>query len=331
MSSTTPPTRTQPILILGAGELALSILTSVITHPNFSPTTTPLTLALRPSTYTTPSPTLTAALEPYTSTNRLTLLSLDLSSPTATLTDAFRPYHTVIHAAGMTSPPGTQLGITKAAVAAGVSRYVPWQFGVDYDILGPEAGGGLFGEQCEVRKVLRDQTQTGWVVLSCGVFMSFLFEEFWGVVTKPKEEEAEDGEGRKKVRVRALGGWEDGITVTEAGDIGRVMAALALDDEGEDKRWDDGEVVFIAGDMLTYEELAGVVGKVMGREVVRELWDREWLKGKMEENAEDKLWKYRVVFGGGKGVSWPVEGTWSQRRGMKMVGVEEWLRKNWRD
>lgn len=195
---------------------------------------------------------------------------------------------------------------------------MPWQAGVDYDVLGPEAGRGLFSEQCGVRQLLRAQGETQWVVVSCGIFMSFLLEEAWGVVSREA-----DGD---KVRVTALGSWEDGITVTAVEDIARVYAALVLEKE-QSMEW--GKPVFIAGETLTYEQFTEAMGRVTGKEVVRELWDRDTLKQQMEKNPDDKLWAYRAVFGGGVGVSWPVKGTWSEKRGMKMTGVENWMKKNW--
>lgn len=222
----------------------------------------------------------------------------------------------------MAAPKGTQERITRAALEGRVRRYMPWQAGVDYDILGPQAGRGLFSEQCGVRRLLREQEVTKWVIVSCGIFMSFLFEEAWGVVTP--ETPGENGD--PKVRVRALGSWEDGITVTAVEDIARTYATLLLEEE-QSCQW--GKPVSIAGETLTYMQFADVVGRVTGKEVVRELWDRDMLKEQMEKNPDDKLWAYRAVFGGGVGVSWPLRGTWSDKRGMKMTGVEEWMRKNW--
>jgi hypothetical protein len=38
---------------------------------------------------------------------------------------------------------------------AGVERYVPWQFGVDYDVVGRGSGQEVFDEQSDVRDMLR--------------------------------------------------------------------------------------------------------------------------------------------------------------------------------
>lgn len=318
------------ILILGAGELGHSIITSLLSHPLYTPKTTALTLLLRPSTLTNPSPSKNSTLTTYRSQS-ITLLPCDLhASSESTLTALFHDFDVVIHAGGMTAPSGTMLKITNAVIAAGVRLYMPWQHGVDYDVIGPEAGEGLFGEQCRVREVLRAQEGKGtqWVVVSCGMFMSFLFEEWWGVVRRVEGLGSEEGKGmeRETVDVTALNSWETRLTVTTAEDIGRVVAEIVLD--GSLAEMD--RPVFIAGQTFTYNELADMLERVTGKEVVRKVWTLEELNEESRQAPEDKLWKYRVVFGEGRGISWPVEGCWSQRKGWELEGVEGWLGRNWK-
>jgi hypothetical protein len=54
----------------------------------------------------------------------------------AELAAAFGRYDTVVSCLGFAAGPGTQRKLTEAALAAGVRRYLPWQFGVDYDLVG---------------------------------------------------------------------------------------------------------------------------------------------------------------------------------------------------
>jgi DNA-binding transcriptional regulator/RsmH inhibitor MraZ len=318
-----PSDNEMSILLLGAGELGSAILTSLLAHPLYNGTTKthPITLSLRPSTLSNPPPHRLGELASYRAAS-IALLGLDTETASvAELSAAFAGFETVIHAGGMYARAGTQRRVTEAVLEAGVKRYMPWQHGVDYDVLGPEAGGGLFAEQCGVRTLLRSQDATAWVVVGCGVFVSFLFEDFWGVVSRA------DSGGR--LRVRALGSWDDGITATSVRDIGRTVAALVLEEEQE-AQWREGHKVFIAGETLSYAQLADLVEKVSGEEVMRELWDQERFQQGMREEPEQKLWKYRAVFGGGEGVSWSEEGTWSHERGMKMTSIEDWMRENWK-
>ena len=49
---------------------------------------------------------------------------------------------------------------------ADVKRYFPWQFGVDYDVIGRGSAQDLFDEQLDVRDLLRSQNRMEWVIVS---------------------------------------------------------------------------------------------------------------------------------------------------------------------
>jgi hypothetical protein len=84
--------------------------------------------------------------------------------------------------------PGSQLKLTRAVLEAGVSRYFPWQYGIDYDVVGGGSAQDLFDEQLEVRNLLRSSssssspTSVDWIIVSTGVFMSFLLVPEFGPV-----------------------------------------------------------------------------------------------------------------------------------------------------
>ncbi|KAJ9663833.1 hypothetical protein H2198_000593 [Neophaeococcomyces mojaviensis] len=319
---------TRHILILGAGELGTAIINALLNHPAYDATTTSITLVVRPETLASLPAVITVPVEvdtgsktAYLSSIRsrgVHLISADLVADSLdTLTVLFEPYTTVIHAGAMSLPPGTQLKVTHAAIAAGVDEYVPWQWGVDYDLIGRSGGMGLFAEQNEVRGLLRSQTnekKTKWWIVSCGVFMSFLFEEFWGVVMRHS-----DG---KVNGVRALGGWDHELTVTTAEDIARCNAELVLVDTDIRDR-----VVFIAGESMQYDQFADLVEQIVGRKLKRELWTTEWLRKQAEKDERNKLWKYRVVFSEGVGLSWAKEKAYNHVKGIEMEGVEGWMKR----
>ena len=115
-----------------------------------------------------------------------------------------RPFDTVINCTGFVAGPRTQLRLTRAVLAAGVRRHIPWQFGVDYDIVGKGSGQPVFDEQFDVRGMLRGQYRTEWIIISTGMFTSFLFEKTAGIV------DLDAG------IVRGLGSWATQVTVTPA-------------------------------------------------------------------------------------------------------------------
>ena len=308
-------TKKNSILVLGDGELENAILDSFLEHPQFSKETTPLTLLVRPSSLNSDAPDKKAQYDQLRERSiNLVPGDIDLDSQES-LAKIFAGYNTIIQAAGMTSPPGTHLKVTHAILEAGVEFYIPWQHGVNYDAIGRDGGFGLFTEQIDVRDLLRSQSKTHWTVISCGIFMSFIFEEFWGVVTKQA-----DG----KIKVTALNSWDDWITTTTARDIGRCSAELVLSDRNS-----RDNIIYIAGDTLKYSEFADAVQMTTGKEVIREVWPLEYLKEEARKDPENKLKKYHVVFSEGTGLSWPKENTWSAKRGMDMEDVATWISKNW--
>lgn len=297
------------ILVLGAGELGTAILSALATHPSRT-TTTALSVLLRPSTIASPDPAKRALLSRLRAQN-ITLIPGDVVHDSeAHLAALFAAHDTLVNATGMALPPGTQTRICRAALASGCARYFPWQFGVDYDVIGPDSSQDLFTEQLGVRALLRGQEGMEWVIVSTGMFTSFLFEPAFGLV----------GAGRDVVT--GIGGWGNAITVTSPRDIGRVVAELALVDV------EVKGVVFTAGDTVTMARLAEIVEGVTGREVMRELKGVEQLKEELKENPEDGMRKYRVVFAEGVGVSWEKEKTFNVQRGMEMESAEDWARAN---
>ncbi|MFB9915781.1 NmrA family NAD(P)-binding protein [Gluconobacter kanchanaburiensis] len=106
----------------------------------------------------------------------LQIVYADLATETVEdLSVLFAKFNTIICCTGFVGGPGTQRKITSAVLKAGVDRYVPWQFGVDYDVVGRGSGQPVFDEQSDVRDMLRCQSATRWIIVSTGIFTSFRF------------------------------------------------------------------------------------------------------------------------------------------------------------
>ena len=304
---------TNNILVLGAGELGTAILTSLSKH---SPPSTKIAVLLRPSTLTSTSPTKVKELA-YLKSLNITFLPGDIaSSSIPSLASLFSPYDLLISCLGFSSGPGSQLKIARAVLAAKAKQYIPWQFGVDYDVIGRGSAQNLFDEQLDVRDLLRGQNGgTEWIIVSTGMFTSFLFEESFGLVVAKGEEE---------VVVRALGGWENKVTVTSPVDIGELTARVVFDRGLE---WNS--VVYTAGESISYGGLADVVESLSGKRVGREAWTVEGLKEELRGDPTDGLKKYRVVFAEGRGVSWGVEKTYNVQKGIKVQDVKSFAIESW--
>ena len=212
---------------------------------------------------------------------------------------------------GFVGGAGTQRKLARAVLDAGVRRYVPWQFGVDYDAIGRGSAQDLFDEQLDVRDLLRGQSRTAWIIISTGMFTSFLFEPSFGVVDLARG------------AVHALGGWDNAVTVTTPEDIGALTAEVLFAEPPI-----INQVVYTAGDTITYERLADTIDATLDRRVQRIEWSVPRLKAELARDPDDAIKKYRVVFAESRGVAWNPDQTFNAQRGIRVVGVERWLREH---
>ena len=300
------------ILLLGHGELGASILEALQTHTSVSTPKAkpPITLATRKR----PSPSLVKILNSHSVSHQL----LDITtSSLSQLSTFFRNFDTLISATGMALPPGSQRKLAEAAIIASepnssgqrLKTYLPWQYGVDYDVIGHTDGAmPLFDEQLSVRQLLRSQSNLDWVVVSVGMFTEFLFSLSFGVI----------GDGI----VHPLGTPGTLLTITSTTDVGKAVAEAALVPPRKGENGFDHGVVKVAGDTLSYEGIATVLGRWQGRKWVCEEMDRSLL-------GDDMMGRYRKIFGNGKGVAWEREGSWGEQRNLQLQGLEDWVAVTW--
>jgi hypothetical protein len=312
------------ILVLGAGELGLSVLRGLVSSRETISAPTPipsLTVLLRPNSRTSETSAFKALGE-------VSILHGDLvTGSQSDLAELFLPYDIIIGCMGFGSAQGLQLKIAKAVLEAAerdnsngkVKRYFPWQFGVDYDIIGRGSGQDLFDEQLDVRDLLRTEAErrgVEWVIISTGMFMGFLFEEWFGVVEGWKR-------GGPHLTIRALGSWENSITLTTVEDIGTLTAKIVLHDPRI-----RNSVVYVGGDTISFERLVDVVSTATGKAVQKELLTVEDLKKALDTNPGDVLAKYRLVFAKGRGVAWDLEKTFNGQNEIPVQSIDRWVEAN---
>jgi len=301
------------ILVLGAGELGMAMLRSLSRRTRHAANVS-IAVLLRPSTISSEDPVRQKNVAELRALG-LELVAGDVATQTgAELAAIFSRFDTVISCTGFVGGSGVQRKIAHAALDAGVKRYFPWQFGVDYDVIGRGSAQDLFDEQLDVRDLLRAQSRTEWVIVSTGMFTSFLFEKSFGVV---------DLETRT---VNALGSWSNAVTVTTADDIASLTVEVLFTEPRIANR-----VVHIAGDTVTYREVADTVDRVLGVKVRRNEWTVPELKRQLAEEPQNGLRKYRVVFAQGRGVAWDMNQTFNAKRSIRVCSLEEWLRNNLSD
>ncbi|EPS36870.1 hypothetical protein H072_9504 [Dactylellina haptotyla CBS 200.50] len=298
------------ILIIGHGELGLSVIESLHSSPSKKPLTS-LTVLARPQTVSSLPKTDPAK---YSMLDKRNVHWLPLDIETASLDDlktAFKPFTAVIYASGMFAAAGTPTKVATAVRDAGVKYFIPWQFGVDYDVIGPTAAGGLFAEQYWIRKLLREENHgLKWNIISNGLFASFVFYEPFGIVNK------EEGS------VTALGGWDNKVTLTAAEDIGKVTAELVH--ERLNGKGSDG-ILYIAGETVTYGQIADTIQEKLGGQIERKVLDTRTVRDILERDPENKLAKYQLVFGEGNGCFWDSSTTYNEEKGVRMMKFREWM------
>ncbi|MDQ0280163.1 MULTISPECIES: aromatic alcohol reductase [Nocardiaceae] len=227
------------------------------------------------------------------------------------LAAVFADYDTVIGCTGITAGLDTPMKVAQAALQAKLPRYFPWQFGVDFDVIGRGSPQDIFDSQLDVRDLLRSQHDTEWVIISTGMFMNYLFDAGSGMVDLPND------------TVNALGTVDTAVTVTTPEDIGALTAEILF----AEPRIRD-EIVFVAGDTITYGQLAETLETVLGRPFALRVWSEPLLMAELGADPDNMTRKYRAVFAQGRGVAWDKADTFNARRGIPTTTLREWVAQN---
>lgn len=309
MTAATHPSP-QSILVLGAGELGLPVLRNLAWVAKRSPGST-ISVLLRNSTINTQAPEKKREIDELRSLG-IQLVAADLvNNSIDQLAEVFAAFDTVIGCAGMVAGRETPMKLATAALRSGVKRYFPWQFGVDFEVIGRGSPQDLFDAQLDVRELLRAQDKTEWVIISTGMFTSFLFEPVFEVVDFESD------------TVNALGSLETSVTLTTPEDIGKLTADIVF----YEPRFRN-EIVYLSGDTVTYGQVASILERVLGRPFKRNVWTVPYLMQELEKDPTHHIKKYRAVFAQGRGVSWPKAGTFNEQQSIQVTTAEQWARDN---
>ncbi len=292
-----------PILVIGTGELGNAVLRAML--PRAAETDVRIDVLVR-STRNSDTD--------FVQTGGRPVVCDIAAASEAELAALFGHYDTIVSCIGFAAGSGMQLKLARAALASGVRRYFPWQFGADYDALGRGSPQPLFDEQLDVRGLLREQTAMRWVIVSVGMFTSFLFEPSFGVV------DLDQGV------VRALGSWDNAVTVTTPEDIGQLTTEIVF----TEPEFSD-EVVYLAGDTITYARLAKIVEHLLGRSIDREVLTVPDLMADLADSPGDTMRRYRAVFAIGRGMWWNKAQTFNARENIAVTDAESWLRAHLAD
>ncbi|SDT06235.1 NmrA-like family protein [Pseudomonas sp. Z003-0.4C(8344-21)] len=300
----------QSILVLGAGELGFAVLRNLARVAKRAPGST-ISVLLRDSTINSRVPEKKAEIDELRSLG-IQMVAADLVNDSIEqLAEVFARFDTVIGCAGMVAGRETPMKLAKAALQSGVKRYFPWQFGVDFEVIGRGSPQDLFDAQLDVRELLRAQDQTEWVIISTGMFTSFLFEPVFEVVDFDNN------------AVNALGSLDNSVTLTTPEDIGALTAEIVF----FEPRFRN-EIVYLSGDTLSYGQIAGILERALGRPFKSNVWTVAYLMDELKKDPTHHIKKYRAVFAQGRGVAWPKAGTFNERQSIAVTTAEQWAQQH---
>lgn len=310
MNQAVPNSTSQNILVLGAGELGLPVLRNLALKAK-AVDGAKISVLLRASAVESSEPAKQRDIAEIRSLG-IEIVQGDLvKSSIDELAVVFALYDTVIGCAGYAAGINTPMKLARAALQSGIPRYFPWQFGVDFDVIGRGGPQDIFDAQIDVRELLRSQDQMEWVIISTGMFMSYLFEPEFGVVDL------------KNDAVHALGSLDTAVTLTTPDDIGALTAEVVF----AQPRIRD-EIVYLAGDTVTYGEVADKLEAGLGRPFTRSIWTEQYLLDELARDTQNMMRKYRAAFAQGRGVAWDKSGTFNQRRAIPVTDVLSWIQAN---
>ncbi|WP_180132500.1 aromatic alcohol reductase [Rhodoferax sp. BLA1] len=310
MNQSDPNAMSKNILVLGAGELGLPVLRNLARHAQ-DVDGAKISVLLRASAVDSAEPGKQRDVAEIRELGIEIVVGDLVKSSIDELAMVFTRYDTVIGCAGYAAGINTPMKLARAALQARIPRYFPWQFGVDFDVIGRGSPQDIFDAQLDVRELLRSQNQTEWVIISTGMFMSYLFEPEFGVVDLQNDE------------VHALGSLDTSVTLTTPDDIGALTATVVFAQPRI-----RNEIVFLAGDTVTYGEVADKLQAALGRPFSRSEWTEQYLLDELAREPQNMMRKYRAAFAQGRGVAWDKSGTFNQRHAIPVTDVSSWIHAN---
>jgi len=298
------------ILIIGAGELGMPVIRNV-TRRAAEVHESSVDVLLRANTIDSTVPAKQRDVAEIRDLGAGIVQGDLVTSTIDDLAAIFADYDTVIGCTGITAGLDTPMKVAQAALQAAIPRYFPWQFGVDFDVIGRGSPQDIFDSQLDVRDLLRSQHDTEWVIISTGMFMNYLFDTGSGMVDLPND------------TVNALGTADTAVTVTTPEDIGYLTAEILY----EQPRIRN-EIVYVAGDTVTYRQVADTLEAVLGRPIELKVWTEPVLMEELANEPDNMTRKYRAVFAQGRGVAWDKANTYNARHAVPTTDLRDWAQQN---
>ncbi|KAK3305220.1 uncharacterized protein B0T15DRAFT_484907 [Chaetomium strumarium] len=245
------------ILLIGAtGSIGRYVLRALLAEPTFSIT------ILQRSSSTTPLTTGTGG--GGADDEKVRVITIEDDYPTPALVQAFRGQDAVISCVTTLSV-ATQHRFIDAAIAAGVRRYVPSEFGLNNMRADAQALNRVFRDKGAVQQYLRDKAAAAeieWMSVSCGMWLKWSAQNnFLGMDIKTK--------GARKFVLWDGGRGRFSVTTEENTALAIVRALTRLPEETKNRN------VLVHEFVTTQRELLEELKRQTGEEFVVEEVDSE--------------------------------------------------------
>ena len=276
------------VLVTGYGNLG-SVLLRTLTSSEFKSKIRTF-LLVRPSSLADPSKRVT--IDSHVSRG-VTLLEGDLEVtpvPQLTATLVSAGIHAVVSVVGFQQLPA-QFALIEAAKAAGVSHFIPSEFGGDVNAMDPSGAlGQLIQGKLEVQKVVKDSGLAWTIVLSSGFAEFLITTSFFGTDVP-------------NATVNAPASFDTVITTAPLAEIAYVTALALIEPAAKNR-------TLYVGSPYSFEEITQALEAATGKTFIRKVRTRAEVNAAIAANPHDMVSRFASAFMDGKGTRWPVSETY---------------------
>ena len=295
------------VLVVGASGAVGSNIAAGLLSPKWT-SRVRLSLLVRHSTATTEGPKKVSIEHLVSQGAQLVFGDLNESSE-AELTRAFQGVNVLVSAVGVPQL-ADQLKLIKPAKAAGVSWFVPSEFGFDAHLIGRGSAVPLFDVKLEVEAAARAAGIESLTLINTGTLSEWLFSTpFFGVDLAAGT-------------ITAPGSFDVSTNTTPLADIGRLTADAIVSGRGKNKTiW--------TGHQVTYAQIADVYERATGKSLTRRVRPVADAEAAVVANPRDLVSGFAVVLAkqAGKGMGVPQEETYAAQHHIEQQSLEDFVRQ----
>jgi uncharacterized protein YbjT (DUF2867 family) len=193
-----------------------------------------------------------------------------------------------------------------AAKKAGVTWFVPSEFGSDGEGVGRGSAVPIFDAKLDTADALQ-KSGLDYTYVNTGGFAEYILSPFLGLDIANST-------------LTAQGGLDVAFNTTPLAEIGRQTADAVVTGRGRNQ-------ILYTGETITFAQLGDIVERATGKKLLRQVRTVAEAEAAVQANPNDYQARFSVVFGKGKGTSWPASQTYAAKNNFKVQTFEEFAKK----